>query len=97
MGTNLGSSYFFTISLVIYLVATITYILYAALKKEKIGKFATWFLSAGLIVQAVGLVLRTIEAGHAPIVNLYETLVFFSWLIAITYNGFSVDMPSLLR
>jgi len=39
----------------------------------------------GLIAHTGGLVIRTMEAGHPPFTNLYESLVFFSWSIVITY------------
>ncbi|MDI6752037.1 MAG: cytochrome c biogenesis protein [bacterium] len=39
----------------------------------------------GLIAHSGGLVLRTVEAGHPPFTNLYETLLFFSWSILIVY------------
>jgi len=79
------SSSFFAITIVIYLVATISYILYAAFRNEQIGKIATWILAIGLLCQTVALILRTVEVKHAPFVTIYETMVFWSWLIALIY------------
>ncbi len=81
----MGSAVFYTISLVIYLLAMISYILYVGLKKEGIGKFATWILFTGILTHTVALVLKTVEAKHAPFVNTYEALSFLSWLIALVY------------
>lgn len=39
--------------------------------------------SVGLILHTSALVLRTIEVGHAPMANRYETLLFFSWTIIL--------------
>jgi len=75
----------FFVTIVIYLVAMISYILYAAFRIEKIGKYATWILAAGLLCQTIAFVLRTVAVKHAPFVNIYETLVFWSWLIALIY------------
>ncbi len=56
----MGSSLFFSITVVIYLIATVAYILYAVFKKENLGKFATWTLAIGLAVQTIALILRTV-------------------------------------
>lgn len=88
MAINSGSEWLFAMSLVIYLVTTILYIFYAALKNDKFSKFGTWILIVGVVVHATALVLRTIEAKHAPFVNIYESLTFFSWLIAFIYLVF---------
>lgn len=82
---NLTSVWFFTISLIAYLTATLSYILYAALKKERLGKVATWILVVGVLAHAVALVFKTLEVKHAPFVTTYEALSFFSWLIALAY------------
>ena len=80
-----GSAILFTISLIIYLAATISYILYAVFRKEGIGKVATWILAVGLFAQTAALILKTLEVKHAPFVTIYETLVFWSWLMALAY------------
>jgi cytochrome c-type biogenesis protein CcsB len=79
------SSIFFTVTLVIYLLAMVLYILYAAIRKEILGKVATWVLTFGILTQTAALVIKTVEIKHAPFVTIYETLVFWSWLIALTY------------
>jgi cytochrome c-type biogenesis protein CcsB len=76
---------FFTISLFVYFFATVLYIIYAIFKKNRAGNLATWALGVGIVVQTVALILRTKEIGHFPFVTIYETLVFWSWLIAIIY------------
>lgn len=81
----MGSSLFFAITIVIYLAATVAYILYAIFKREIIGKVATWFLAVGLLGQTVALIVKTVEVKHAPFVTIYETLVFWSWLIVLAY------------
>jgi cytochrome c-type biogenesis protein CcsB len=83
--SDFGSALFFSISLVFYLAATISYILYATFKKEEIGKIATWLLVVGLLGHTVALVLKTLEAKHAPFVTTYESLSFWAWLIALVY------------
>ena len=47
----------------------------------------TWTTAAGLAGNSGGIILRWIESyslgiGHAPLSNLYESLIFFAWTIA---------------
>ncbi len=79
------SEIFFLISLFLYFDSTTIYILYSAIRKNIIINIATWTLIAGVIVQTVALIFRTQEVGHFPFVTIYETLVFWSWLIVIIY------------
>lgn len=83
--SSTGSVVFFTISLFIYLVSTVLYIVYASFKKDQIGKVATGFLLVGIVAQTIALILKTIEVKHAPFVTTYESLSFWSWLIALVY------------
>jgi len=56
-------------------------IFFALSKKIKPYKVIT---AAGLLLHTAALTLRTIEVGHAPMANRYETLLFFSWAIILT-------------
>ena len=85
MESNFGSSIFFTISLIAYLVTAIVYILYASFRNERMAKSATWLLVTGLVANTVALVLRAIEVKHAPLVTTYESMSFWAWLIALVY------------
>jgi ABC-type transport system involved in cytochrome c biogenesis permease subunit len=55
--------------------------LLVVLRKERAYKVIT---SAGLVLHTLALVSRTIEVGHAPMANRFETLLFFSWAIILT-------------
>jgi len=79
------SELFFLISLIVYFVSTVLYIIYAIFKKNIAGNLATCTLAGGIVVQTIALILRTREVGHFPFITIYETLVFWSWLIAIIY------------
>jgi cytochrome c-type biogenesis protein CcsB len=59
-------------------------------KKEDPAKLATWVTILGFVGNTAGIVLRWVESyrlgfGHAPLSNLYESLVFFAWSIALIY------------
>ncbi|MBI4745337.1 MAG: hypothetical protein HY786_02035, partial [Deltaproteobacteria bacterium] len=64
-------------SLVLYLSGMI----FVSFGKVKTYKVIT---TAGLLLHTTALVMRTIEVGHAPMANRYETLMFFSWAIILT-------------
>ena len=57
-------------------------------KRERIGRIAPWITAAALAGNTLGIVLRWVESyrmgiGHAPLSNLYESLVFFAWTIGV--------------
>jgi len=74
----------------IYLGAATFYIFKMVTGKEFWGSLASIIAFIGLIAQTVGLILRWFESykmgiGHAPLSNLYESLIFFSWTIVLLY------------
>ncbi|MBW1672989.1 MAG: c-type cytochrome biogenesis protein CcsB [Deltaproteobacteria bacterium] len=74
----------------IYFGSAIFYIFKMVTGKEFWGSLASIIAFIGLIAQTVGLILRWFESykmgiGHAPLSNLYESLIFFSWTIVLLY------------
>jgi cytochrome c-type biogenesis protein CcsB len=74
----------------IYFIAFILYLLMMVMGKEILGRWATFVSLAGLLVQSFAIILRWVEsyklgAGHAPLSNLYESLIFFAWAIMVLY------------
>ncbi len=74
----------------LYLFCTVLYITYLAFRSERLGKVASVLAWVSLLIQTVGILLRWVESyqlgiGHAPLSNMYESLVFFSWCIAVLY------------
>jgi cytochrome c-type biogenesis protein CcsB len=68
----------------------VLYFIYLAFRAERLGKFATLGAWVSLGVQTAAILLRWVESyqmgfGHAPLSNMYESLVFFSWCIALLY------------
>ena len=59
-------------------------------KKELLGKLASLTAIIAVVGNTAGIILRWVESyklgiGHAPLSNLYESLIFFSWTIAVIY------------
>ncbi len=51
--------------------------------RRTMQRVSTYLLILALIFHTIVLVLRMMETGHAPIARRFETLLFFSWSIAI--------------
>jgi cytochrome c-type biogenesis protein CcsB len=86
----MDSSKLLGITTFIYLFASMIYMIMFIFKVKKIGLFATVLTVIGLLVQTAGIGMRWLESyqmgiGHAPLSNMYESLVFFSWSIALLY------------
>ncbi|MBW1615516.1 MAG: c-type cytochrome biogenesis protein CcsB [Deltaproteobacteria bacterium] len=74
----------------IYALSACFYVGFLIFKKEMSGKIGFAFLITGFIGNTAGIILRWVESyrlgiGHAPLSNLYESLVFFSWTCAALY------------
>lgn len=86
----MDSSFFLGITTFTYLFSTVLYVAIFIFKAEKIGKIATGFTLLALLIQTVGIILRWVESyqmgiGHAPLTNMYESVVFFAWTIIALY------------
>ena len=82
------NSWFFNLTVALYVLATLKYLLFTILLRELLAKIAYLSLSAGFVLHSIGFILRYIEAGHTPITNLYESLSFFAWAIIGVYLAF---------
>jgi len=74
----------------VYFASSIFYIFRMVTGKEFWGPLGSFVALAGLIAQTLALILRWVESykmgiGHAPLSNLYESLIFFAWTIVLLY------------
>ena len=86
----MDSSFLLGLTTFAYLGASFLYVAFAVFHNEKIGKTATALTAAALTLQTAGLGLRWRESyqmgfGHAPLTNMYESVIFFSWAIGLFY------------
>jgi cytochrome c-type biogenesis protein CcsB len=84
------SSQLFSIVTFIYGLAAVLYIFSWVFKKISAGNVANGIMAVGAAGNLAGFVLRWIEShqmgiGRPPLSNLYESLVFFAFCIAITH------------
>ncbi len=77
----------FNIGGICFLIATACYVIFLGARKRIVGNGASAATLIGITALTAGLILRWIEAGlsHPPFTNLYETLLFFAWGIALVY------------
>lgn len=86
----MDSSQLLGITTFTYLFATFLYVGVLVFKTEKLGTIATIFTAIAWLIQTIGLGQRWLESykmgiGHAPLTNMYESVVFFAWTIVILY------------
>ncbi|MFO7748864.1 MAG: c-type cytochrome biogenesis protein CcsB [Desulfobacteraceae bacterium] len=86
----MNSSLILSVTTFIYGAAAFLYLAEWIFNLQSTRKAATWTLVSAVLGNAAGLLLRWKESydmgiGHAPLSNLYESLVFFSLVIALVY------------
>jgi cytochrome c-type biogenesis protein CcsB len=90
MGLPFQSQTFFNISMAIYLLCSLGYLIFATSRSRILGTILTSLLTMALFVHSGGLALRWREThqtgyGYVPLSNMYESLIFFSWTIVLVY------------
>ena len=73
-----------------YFFSALFYLLAWVFKNQGVGRIAGWIIRIFFIIQTAAIIMRWMESyemgiGHAPLSNLYESLIFFSWTIALIY------------
>ncbi|HHP7236761.1 MAG TPA: c-type cytochrome biogenesis protein CcsB [Desulfobacterales bacterium] len=86
----MNSSLLLSITTFVYGLAAFMYLAALIFKKPQAARIGTWAALAGLLLNTAGIILRWVESyqmgiGHAPLSNLYESLVFFAWSITLLY------------
>ncbi|MHB1183134.1 MAG: c-type cytochrome biogenesis protein CcsB [Desulfobulbia bacterium] len=86
----MNSSQLLGITTFAYLFSAVLYIGILVFRAKKIGLFATLVTAGAFLVNTAGIGLRWYEShqmgiGYAPLSNMYESLVFFAWSIALVY------------
>ncbi len=86
----MSSSLILSVITFVYGFSAILYVAAWVFKKDAIGKTATWITLMGIAAHTAGILLRWVESyrlgiGHAPLSNMYESLIFFSWILTLIY------------
>lgn len=85
------SSLLFNITTLLYLASMLAFFAFIASRAKALGTAGTAIAFGGLLLQTIAIGLRWKESyelgvGHAPLSNLYESVVFFSWTIVLIYG-----------
>ncbi len=88
----MDSGQLFNLTTIAYFAAMVLFFAYIATKNKTIALVATLTSLAGFLVETTALGMRWYESyqilgedGRAPLTNLYESVVFFSWSILLIY------------
>ncbi|QEM67400.1 c-type cytochrome biogenesis protein CcsB [Geobacter sp. FeAm09] len=84
------SSLLFNVTTLAYMASMVVFFAFLASKNKAIGLTGSLLAYAGFAVQTLAIAMRWKESydmgyGHAPLSNLYESVVFFSWTIILIY------------
>jgi len=86
----MSSSMLFNVTTISYMVSTLAFMAFLASKNKTVGLAGTLAAIFGFVVQTTAIGLRWKESydlgrGHAPLSNLFESVVFFSWTIILIF------------
>jgi cytochrome c-type biogenesis protein CcsB len=86
----MSSSMLFNVTMVAYMVSTCIFFAFLASRSKAVGLAGTYTALFGFLVQTAAIAMRWKESydqghGHAPLSNLFESVVFFSWTIILIY------------
>lgn len=79
-------AHFLSVAFVFYVVSLIPLtVVFFRKFVPRLERWARVLVVLGFVFQTVALAIRWMATGHAPMTNMYESLVFFSWALAIAY------------
>jgi cytochrome c-type biogenesis protein CcsB len=88
----MSSTQLFNIVTIAYFSSMVLFIIYLATRSKGVSLVASIAAYGGLLVHTAAIGLRWYESyqvpggvGHAPLSNLYESVVFFAWTIVLIY------------
>lgn len=73
-----------------YLSATIGYLIHLVWRRPIIARLSLSLVGAGVLLHSGLLAHRWWAAGYLPVTNLFATLFFFSWALALIYLYFEL-------
>lgn len=74
---------FLLLSITLYGASFVSYVFSRNGSRRGMQRISVYILIFALILHTIVLALRMMETGHAPMARRFETLLFFSWSIAV--------------
>jgi len=95
----MSSSLILSVTTFIYGLAVVFYAAFIVYKRDLPGKAATTIMWIAVLANMAGIIVRWFESyqmgyGHAPLTNIYESLVFFSFATGAVYLGFEIKFKT---
>jgi len=82
---SLFESTLFLITFIIYALSAFFYFFFLFSKEKILATIGYAIAAFGLMIHTAALILRTVESGHAPFTNMYESLSFLAWSSILAY------------
>lgn len=92
------SSLLLSITFGIYFAVAVGYLISLVFSNRKLGRFTNLVAWLGVAIQTAAIIMRWVESyqlgyGHAPMTNMYESLIFFAWAIMLSYLILEIFHP----
>src|SRR5688500_11445171 len=71
--------------LLLYSAAAAAYLAHFAWRDPRTGRLATTLLASGVLAHTFLIGMRTVQAGHAPLVGTSAAISAFVWLLGVAY------------
>jgi len=87
----MSSTQLFNLTTLAYFASMVLFLVFLATRAPRVSLLATLLAWIGLVLNTSAIGLRWMETyrvpggGHAPLSNLYESVVFFAWTIVLIY------------
>ena len=75
----------FNLTMLVYLLATVLYLVAMITKRQSAGRGGRWVLVAGILLHAGSFAVRHSSAGGTPVASLHESLSFFAWCVVLLF------------
>lgn len=81
----MNESNLFLTTFILYIIAAFFYFIFLFSKRENTAKTGVGIAFLGFLIHTLALIWRTVESGHAPFTNMYESLSFLAWSSVLAY------------
>lgn len=81
---------FYILLFALYLAAVASYALHAACRQAGLRRAGLALVGCGVLLHSALLAQRWLAAGYLPVTNLFSTLFFFSWALALIFLYFEL-------
>jgi cytochrome c-type biogenesis protein CcsB len=75
----------FMITMVLYFLATVSFLTYLLRRSDALSKVSLWVTAAGFVFHTIALVARMATASSPATPSFYEALSFFSWMMILVF------------